>query len=85
MADAAVYELSSSESDDGVADDDVDGMIKKMVENNPQCAHQMAFFFDSSSVYLDSPGLYLSQQIHGYESGAHEAEGKESESKREET
>ncbi|KAJ7880569.1 hypothetical protein B0H14DRAFT_3434438 [Mycena olivaceomarginata] len=36
MADDSVYELSSSESDDGVADDDVDGMIKKMVENNPQ-------------------------------------------------
>ncbi|KAJ7358077.1 hypothetical protein DFH08DRAFT_801926 [Mycena albidolilacea] len=36
MADDSVYELSSSESDDSVADDDVDGMIKKMVENNPQ-------------------------------------------------
>ncbi|KAJ7340566.1 hypothetical protein DFH08DRAFT_811783 [Mycena albidolilacea] len=36
MANNSVYELSSSDSDDGIADDDVDGMIKKMVEDNPQ-------------------------------------------------
>ncbi|KAJ7349408.1 hypothetical protein DFH08DRAFT_807898 [Mycena albidolilacea] len=36
MADDSVYELSSSESDDSIVDDNVDGMIKNIVENNSQ-------------------------------------------------
>ncbi|KAJ7797069.1 hypothetical protein B0H14DRAFT_3494186 [Mycena olivaceomarginata] len=39
MADDDVYEISDSESvNDGVADNDVDGMIRQMVAKNPECS-----------------------------------------------